>query len=183
MQSSALRIAFTSASGIRFQSKSRCDPIGPFSGVASAELAWPSRSTSAWARARSSAPKSSVSSRSSRRPRSARTGMVSVRVSSSIRSSRREGRGRGTKGGGSPCARASGEGDITIWNRSTPEAPSIMQWWIFVIIAKRSPSRPSTIQVSQSGRRRSSGCDMMRAESRFSCAALPGFGSAVWRRW
>ena len=59
-----------------------------------------------------------------------------------------------------------------------------MQWWIFVIIAKRSPpSRPSTIQVSQSGRRRSSCCDMTRAESRFSCASSPGFGSAVWRMW
>ena len=65
-----------------------------------------------------------------------------------------------------------------------PEAPSIMQWWIFVISAKRSPpSRPSTSQFSQSGRRRSSGCDMTRAESRFSCAAVPGFGSAVWRMW
>ena len=61
-----------------------------------------------------------------------------------------------------------------------PEAPSIMQWWILVISAKRSPpSSPSITQFSQSGRRRSSGCDMMRAASRLSCAGEPGFGSAV----
>ena len=64
--------------------------------------------------------------------------------------------------------------------RSTPDAPSIMQWWIFVSSANESPpSRPSMTQVSQSGRLRSSGCDMMRAASFLSWAALPGFGSEV----
>ena len=58
-----------------------------------------------------------------------------------------------------------------------------MQWWTFEISAKRSPSRPSTTHISQSGRERSRCCCMMRAESAFSCAMLPGFGSAVWRRW
>ena len=52
------------------------------------------------------------------------------------------------------------------------------------MIAKRSPpSSPSTTHISHSGFERSSCCDMMRPERRFSCRTSPGRGSAVWRTW
>lgn len=77
----------------------------------------------------------------------------------------------------------SGETLIRIFSRSTPETPSTMQWCTFEISAKRSPSRPSTTQISHKGRARSRCCCMMRAERRLSCSSLPGLGRLVWRTW
>ena len=94
----------------------------------------------------------------------------------------RLGAGRGMNRGRGPRSRSS-EGDIMIWARSTPDEPSIMQWWIFVMTAKRSFSRPSTTQISQSGRALSRGWAMMREDSFFSWLSVPGWGSAVWRTW
>ena len=70
----------------------------------------------------------------------------------------------------------SGVGDWRICEMSTPEVPSIMQWWILLIRAKRPPSRPSTTQISHSGRSRSRCWAMMRAARFFSWLSEPGFG-------
>ena len=184
LQPSACRIALRSASGARSQSKRRCGPTLPLSGVASADMPMPAIFTIARSRVRSSSRTSSLSSEKRRKSRTTRSGVLTKRLSSPRSSSARLGDGFGTKGGGGSSSGVSGEIDIRICERSMPEAPSIMQWWIFEISAKRSPpSSPSTTQFSHSGRRRSSGCDMMRAESRLSCAGVPGFGSAVWRMW
>ena len=40
--------------------------------------------------------------------------------------------------------------------RSTPAIPSISEWWVFVIRAKRSSSSPSISHISHSGFERSS---------------------------
>ena len=66
---------------------------------------------------------------------------------------------------------------------SVPDTPSTMQWWVLDAIAHRSPSRPSTIQISHSGFDRSSCWDMIRPTSRRSSLSPPGAGSAVWRTW
>jgi hypothetical protein len=39
-----------------------------------------------------------------------------------------------------------------------PPTPSVMEWWILVIKALRSPSRPSTTTNSHNGRARSKPC-------------------------
>ena len=67
--------------------------------------------------------------------------------------------------------------------RSTPEMPSTMQWWTLQMSAHRLSESPSTTHVSQSGRARSSGCDMRRAMSAESSASPPGAGNAVRRTW
>ena len=165
VQSNARRMAFRSASGTRHQSKRRCGPTGPFSGVWSADSPMPSIWTTARRRVRTSVRTSSVSSEKRRRSRAMRNGVPSERNSSPRTSSSRLGEAFGTKGGGGSNSGTSGEIDIRICERSMPEAPSIMQWWVLLISAKRSPpSRPSTTQISQSGRARSSCCDMMRAD-------------------
>ena len=66
---------------------------------------------------------------------------------------------------------------------STPETPSTSAWWVFEISAKRPPSRPCTIQISQSGFERSSRWEKIRPTSWRSWSSLPGFGRAVWRTW
>ncbi len=132
----------------------------------------------------SSAFTSSASSTKLRKPRTARKGSDARRATSSRQRSKRLGGRRGTKASGSGSSGISGESESRMWERSTPEAPSIVQWWILVMSAKPSPSsRPSTTHVSQSGRLRSSGWAMIRAESFFSWACVPGRGSAVWRTW
>ena len=77
------------------------------------------------------------------------------------------GKGRGRNGGASGRS-YSGVSDMMIWARSTPDAPSIMQWCILLIVAKRPSVRPSMIQSSHRGRARSRGCDMIRADIRLS---------------
>ncbi len=47
--------------------------------------------------------------------------------------------------------------------RSTPETPSTSEWWVLKMSAKRSSSRPSIIQLSHSGRSRSSCWEAIRA--------------------
>ena len=59
---------------------------------------------------------------------------------------------------------------------STPEMPSTSAWWVFESIAKRSPSRPSTSQISQSGLSRSSCWANTRPASALSCSSEPGAG-------
>ncbi len=66
---------------------------------------------------------------------------------------------------------------------STPDTPSTSAWCVFVTMAKRSPFRRWTSQISHSGLARSSSCEKSRPESRFSSVSVPGRGSAVWRTW
>ncbi len=67
--------------------------------------------------------------------------------------------------------------------RSTPAMPSMSEWWVFVIRAKRSSSRPSISHISHSGLERSSCWEKIRAVSSWSCSKVPGAGRAVWRTW
>ncbi len=66
---------------------------------------------------------------------------------------------------------------------STALTPSTMAWWVFVRIANRPFSSPSTRYISHSGRLRSSGRLMIRPTSSRSCASVPGFGRAERRTW
>ena len=61
--------------------------------------------------------------------------------------------------------------------------PSISEWWVLVISAKRFSCRPSISHISHSGLERSSCWEKIRAVSSWSCSQLPGAGSAVWRMW
>ena len=59
--------------------------------------------------------------------------------------------------------------------RSTLDMPSIMQWWTFVMTAKRSaPARPSTIHISHSGFERSSCCDDDATGEPLQLSLVPG---------
>ena len=169
VQSAARRTAFTSSSGSVSQSKRRCGPSGPLMGVSDGgSSAWVTSSPSARARISNSARRSSVSSRSARKPRIAASGIPNRCWSSSRNSSPGLGDGRGTYCTGSGGS-FTGSTLIRSCARSTPDAPSIMQWWIFVTMANCSPpASPSTIHISQSGRSRSSCCAMMRPPRRFS---------------
>ena len=57
---------------------------------------------------------------------------------------------------------------------STPEMPSTSAWWLLPMIAKRSPSSPSTSHISQSGLLRSSCWEKIRAPRLRSCSSEPG---------
>ncbi len=61
--------------------------------------------------------------------------------------------------------------------------PSISEWWVFEISAKRSSLSPSISHISHSGLERSSCWEKMRAVRLHSCSQSPGAGSAVWRTW
>ena len=61
--------------------------------------------------------------------------------------------------------------------------PSISEWWVFEISAKRSSCRPSISHISHRGLERSSCWEKMRAVKLSSCLRSPGTGSAVWRTW
>jgi hypothetical protein len=166
VQPQALRTAFSSSRGISSQSKRRCGPTSPLSGVGTAREPSASRSTIARARIESSSRTSSTCAAKLRKSWIARSGAAMRRRSASRKRSAPLGIGRGMNCGRSPISGFSGEADSSTWARSTPAEPSIMQWWILVMSAKLSPSsRPSTTHVSHSGRLRSSCCDMMRAES------------------
>ena len=69
--------------------------------------------------------------------------------------------------------RASGVASRMTASNSVPDTPSTMQWCVLDTIAQRSPSTPSTIQISHSGLDRSSCWDMMRPTSRRSSSSAP----------
>ena len=66
---------------------------------------------------------------------------------------------------------------------STPDMPSIIAWWLLMMIAKRSPSSSSIRNISQSGFERSSACEKSLEARIFNSRSPPGLGRAVWRRW
>ena len=169
---SARRTAFSSSSGSTSQSKRRCGLTRSFSGVG--ELRWsapPSISRTARAAHGQLAPcvlrLAHAACACRARPRRAGARGAPARRAAARRESA-PAAARTAPARRSP-RRASGL--ISTFIRSTPETPSIMQWWTFEISAKRSSSRPSTTHISQSGRERSRRCAMMRAAS---CAELRG---------
>ena len=81
-----------------------------------------------------------------------------------------QGRPESAIGGGS------GERSNSTVARSTPAMPSISEWWVLVISAKRSSSRPSISHISHSGLERSSCWEKIRAVRSCSCSQLPGGG-------
>ncbi len=175
--------ALISAMFIWCQSKRRCGPTGWFSGVSERPKPEPTISRIARRRVRRSESGSCVWLTRSEiaLPISNGSFATDAAVSSIRSSSLGAGRGMYFSPGAKP---SSGFAVSSTFSRSTLETPSTMQWWILLIIAKRFPSsRPSMIQISQSGFERSRCCDMMRAASRLSCRSSPGRGSAVWRTW
>ena len=66
---------------------------------------------------------------------------------------------------------------------SAPAMPSIMAWWVLLTMAQRPPSRPSTSQVSHSGRERSRCSDMMCAVRSRSDSSVPGRGRVACLTW
>ena len=77
----------------------------------------------------------------------------------------------------------SGERSNSTVARSTPAIPSISEWWVLVISAKRLSSSPSISHISHSGFERSSCWEKMRAVRSCSCSIPPGAGRALWRTW
>ena len=57
---------------------------------------------------------------------------------------------------------ASGDGSVRMPSSSTPDAPSMVEWWVLVSIAHRPSARPSMTYASHSGRERSMGRPTMR---------------------
>ena len=66
---------------------------------------------------------------------------------------------------------------------STPDTPSIAEWWSLVTTPIMPFSSPSTTYISHSGLLRSSGCEITAAANSASSSAPPGAGSAALRRW
>ena len=119
-----------------------------------------------------------------RTERAISAGIVARSTIASPSSCAEEGSGRGSQR--SPVsvgAAGSGEVSNSTDMMSTPEMPSTSAWWVFDSIAKRSPSSPSTSQISQSGLSRSSCWAKTRPARSFSCSSEPGAGSAVERTW
>ena len=72
------------------------------------------------------------------------------------------------------AACGSGERSNSTVARSTPAIPSISEWWVLVISAKRLSSRPSISHISHSGFERSSCWEKMRAVRSCSCSMPAG---------
>ena len=121
---------------------------------------------------------------SARRPRAPSAGTVARSSSAWASSSASVGSGRGTQSLPSAAGGvASGETSKSTEVMSTPLTPSTRAWWVFEMIAKRSPSSPSTRLSSHSGLVRSSGRANSRPARLRSCSSEPGAGSALWRTW
>ena len=160
--------------------KRRCGPIGTFSGVSGAgfrpaQTISPIPSAASRTRASARSGWDSASSAPSTSASPARAAPVSPAATSCV-----------APGSGCGCqARpefgicgGSGERSNSTVARSTPAMPSISEWWVFVISAKRSSSRPSISHISHSGLERSSCWEKMRAVSSCSCSNVPGAGRA-----
>ena len=120
--------------------------------------------------------------KTARTPRKASAGVVARSARARPRTSASVGSGPGTQASGEGEG-ASGFASKRTVVMSTPETPSIRQWWLLVTIPKRPPSRPSTSHISHIGFERSRRWEKMRAASVRSCCSEPGSGSAVWRTW
>ena len=101
----------------------------------------------------------------------------------SATSSASEGSGAGVQRSSTSGSAGTGDRSNRTVAMSTPETPSTSAWCVFEISAKRPPSRPCTIQISQSGFERSRRWEKIRPASWRSWSSLPGFGRAVWRTW
>ena len=175
--SATFLICFTCSRGVSNVAKRRLGPTFPLIGVSDAEVSQPEDSEYPAARARwtplcSSSLASSVSCRTDRRaPRALPVRLAVSRTSSSLP----DGSARATKGTGSSISSEGARLSRTAI-RSTPDIPSIMQWWIFETIAKVSSWSPSTMLNSHSGFDLSSCCDMMIPTRSRSCSSVPGRG-------
>ena len=169
------------ARGIETISNTRALPTGRFSGDGGAG---PSLESPA------SGPRPPTISSRARRPsvagvsasRAISSGRTTCSRTASAMSQSIPGAGRGFHASGGTGSGAPGSVSIRIEARSTPETPSIMQWWVLEIMANRLRARSSTTQYSQSGFDRSRGRAKRRAASVASSAIPPGRGSAVRRR-
>ena len=166
--------------------KRRCGPIGTFSGVSGAGFR-PAQTISpmpsaAFARARERVVGMGERVDRALRERDARAHRA--RAAPRRRAARCRARGAAATARPECCiGGGSGERSNSTVARSTPAMPSISEWWVFVISAKRSSSRPSISHISHSGLERSSCWEKIRAVRPCSCSQAPGAGSAVWRTW
>ena len=119
-----------------------------------------------------------------RTPRAISVGTVARSSRASASSCAPVGSGRGIHSwSGGATGTGSGEASNRTVAMSTPETPSTSAWWVLESSAKRSSARPSTSQISHSGRERSSAWEKIRPQSRLSWSSPPGLGSAVCRTW
>ena len=185
VQPAASLTRLTSASSARAQPQRRCGPSGPLSTLVGLTALRPTLA-SPYARtapARAASPAvTSTAAPHRRRPRD---------VDRQPRDARHAGCGepepRGLAGSGRQAVGArrgaSRSRSSTISMSSLPARPSIIAWWVLVMIAQRSPGSPSTSHISHSGRSTSRRWDRTRPTSARSCASPPGDGIAVCRRW
>ena len=174
-----------SARSCRTQTSRRCGPISTLSGVGGAGFSAAQTTSpmpSSASRVSCSASLGCAAAPSARAPAS--NGRLSRPRTPRAASSTRLGVGRGAHGAsGCPISDGTGERSKSTVARSTPATPSTSAWWVLVMSAKRSPSRPWTSHSSHSGLERSSAWEWIRAASARSCASDPGAGSAVSRTW
>ena len=175
------RTDFTSLSRTRAQLHTRCGPIGPVSEDDDAGRAERPIATIAPAISRATWRDSRGLRAASRRARSCSLGSNVRRVIVRSTSSAPRGSGAGSHGATAPAPAALLSSNI-IDIRSVAATPSTMQWCTFDSSAQWFSLSPSTIHSSHSGLPRSSCWENSRAASFRSCASVPGFGIAVWRR-
>jgi len=174
-------ILLTSPSGICSQSNARDPLIGPLRLVLALWVNHPEDSDAAAARARSVQLEVQfpISEGAFKMPAST---PETLRDISRTTSSVPFGAGLANQGFGSLISNSAVKSRRTAM-RSTPDMPSIMQWWILAMSAKPSSSKPSTTYSSQSGFERSSCWDMSLPARSLSCSVEPGCGSAMCLTW
>ena len=182
---SASLIALMSRRSARTQVKRRCGPMSLLYGLEGAGLN-PAQAMAPTPTAASRAPERTRRGprRMARTDRVISAGIVARSSSASASSCERLGSGRGSQR--SPrSAGAAGSREVSkrTDRMSTPETPSTSAWWVFESTAKRSSSRPSTSQTSQSGLSRSSCWESTRPARSLSWSSDPGEGRAVERTW
>ena len=176
---SAPLMALTWSRSTRTTSKRRWGPTGTFSGVLGAGEATETANRPALAMV---VPTRRGPRRAARTERTISAGWVARSTRESTSSCEDEGGGAGSHSVGSTGGGWGSRSRMTVAT-STPEMPSTRAWWVFWMIATRSPSRPSTNHSSHRGRRRSRGVACRRPIRVLSCSSLPGLGRAVRRTW
>ena len=178
----ASRISLTSVNRARAQSQRRCGPIGPLSAVASGGRTMPAYAARPWTVCAACAAEPGRSRTERTAARASRSGQRARSARAAATSWAPGGVGAGCHGTGSDTG-ASRLVSMRAVITFDPAMPSTMAWCSLEMIAQRPPARPSTTQVSHSGRLRSSWWDITRPTRIRSCSSPPGAGRAVRRTW
>ena len=181
---SAFLISLKSARRLWTQRTRRCGPISTLSGTSGAGfMPGPDDLAEALGGLAHTLDRlARVLERAERAARQAEGRLDEARTPSATRSTS-EGSGAGVQSSSARARPARGRGRTGPWRCPRPTTPSTSAWCVFEISAKRPPSSPWMIQISQSGFERSRRCEKMRPARLRSWSSLPGFGSAVWRTW